>query len=183
MATEEVLFPSLYEENYILRSLGSIVSQPDIALTELIANAWDAGASSVNIAIPENTGQTLYIEDDGTGMSEEEFQNRWMKLRYDRLRTQGKKVVFPDGSDKNRYAFGRNGVGRHGLFCFGNQYTVITKKDGKQMTFTVKPNTRKAVNAIMTGAKEGEKVPTFFVTKDNLDNAELKPFLEFYQMD
>lgn len=140
MATEEVLFPSLYEENYILRSLGSIVSQPDIALTELIANAWDAGASSVNIAIPENTGQTLYIEDDGTGMSEEEFQNRWMKLRYDRLRTQGKKVVFPDGSDKNRYAFGRNGVGRHGLFCFGNQYTVITKKDGKQMTFTVKPN-------------------------------------------
>ena len=33
------------------------------------------------------------------------------------------------------------------------------------------------------GAKEGEKVPTFFVTKDNLENAELKPFLEFYQMD
>jgi hypothetical protein len=30
---------------------------------------------------------------------------------------------------------------------------------------------------------ETEKVPTFFVTKDNLDNAELKPFLEFYQMD
>lgn len=140
MATEEVLFPSLYEENYILRSLGSIVTQPDIALTELIANAWDAGASTVNIAIPEDTGQTLYIEDDGTGMSEEEFQNRWMKLRYDRLRTQGRKVVFPDGSDKNRYAFGRNGVGRHGLFCFGNQYTVITKKDGKQMTFVVKPN-------------------------------------------
>ena len=140
MATEEVLFPSLYEENYILRSLGSIVTQPDIALTELIANAWDAGASTVNIAIPEDTGQTLYIEDDGTGMSEEEFQNRWMKLRYDRLRSQGRKVVFPDGSDKNRYAFGRNGVGRHGLFCFGNQYTVITKKDGKQMTFVVKPN-------------------------------------------
>ncbi len=140
MTTEEVLFPSLYEENYILRSLGSIVTQPDIALTELIANAWDAGASTVNIAIPENTGQTLYIEDDGTGMSEEEFQNRWMKLRYDRLRAQGRKVVFPDGSDKNRYAFGRNGVGRHGLFCFGNQYTVITKKDGKQMTFVVKPN-------------------------------------------
>ena len=112
MATEEVLFPSLYEENYILRSLGSIVTQPDIALTELIANAWDAGASTVNIAIPENTGQILYIEDDGTGMSEEEFQNRWMKLRYDRLRTQGRKVVFPDGSDKNRYAFGRNGVGQ-----------------------------------------------------------------------
>ena len=96
MATEEVLFPSLYEENYILRSLGSIVTQPDIALTELIANAWDAGASTVNIAIPENTGQTLYIEDDGTGMSEEEFQNRWMKLRYDRLRAQGRVVMERD---------------------------------------------------------------------------------------
>lgn len=51
MATEEVLFPSLYEENYILRSLGSIVTQPDIALTELIANAWDAGASTVGIVV------------------------------------------------------------------------------------------------------------------------------------
>ena len=36
---DNVLFPSLYEEDYILRSLGSILTQPDVALTELGANA------------------------------------------------------------------------------------------------------------------------------------------------
>lgn len=49
--TEQVLIPSLFEEDYILRSLGSIVNQPDTALTELVANAWDAGASCVEIHI------------------------------------------------------------------------------------------------------------------------------------
>lgn len=64
---ENVLFPSLYEEDFIIRSLGSIVTQPDVALTELVANAWDAGASNVTISIPEETGHLLYIEDDGIG--------------------------------------------------------------------------------------------------------------------
>ena len=54
---DNVLFPSLYEEDYILRSLGSIVTQPDVALTELVANAWDAGASHVTLSIPEEKGQ------------------------------------------------------------------------------------------------------------------------------
>lgn len=123
MQTETVLFPSLYEEDYILRSLGSnILTQPDIALTELVANAWDAGALQVTISIPEHYGEVLSVEDDGIGMTAEEFQARWMKLRYNRIKGQGKKVIFPNGYNSNRYAFGRNGVGRHALFCFGNEY-------------------------------------------------------------
>ena len=126
MSDETILYPSLFEEDYITRSLGPIVNDPDIALTELVANAWDAGASHVRIAIPEEYDQTLYIEDDGTGMTEDEFQNRWMKLRYNRLKDQGKNVIFPEGVVGKRTAFGRNGVGRHGLFCFANKYKVIT---------------------------------------------------------
>lgn len=137
---EQVLFPSLYEEDFILRSLGSIVNQPETALTELVANAWDAGASRVEIQIPEELQQKLTIQDDGIGMTEEEFQNRWMKLRYNRSMTQGKKVVFPNGTSGNRTAFGRNGVGRHGMFCFGENYTITTSKDGKSHRYTIKPN-------------------------------------------
>lgn len=137
---ENVLFPSLYEEDFIIRSLGSIVTQPDVALTELVANAWDAGASNVTISIPEETGHLLYIEDDGIGMSESEFQHHWMTLRYNRLKEQGRNVKFPSGEKSNRLAFGRNGVGRHGLFCFGNEYKVITEKDGKKLTLKIKPN-------------------------------------------
>lgn len=137
---ENVLFPSLYEEDFIIRSLGSIVTQPDVALTELVANAWDAGASNVTISIPEETGHLLYIEDDGIGMSESEFQHHWMTLRYNRLKGQGRNVKFPSGEKSNRLSFGRNGVGRHGLFCFGNEYKVITEKDGKKLTLKIKPN-------------------------------------------
>ena len=137
---ENVLFPSLYEEDFIIRSLGSIVTQPDVALTELVANAWDAGASNVTISIPEETGHLLYIEDDGIGMSESEFQHHWMTLRYNRLKEQGRNVKLPSGEKSNRLAFGRSGVGRHGLFCFGNEYKVITEKDGKKLTLKIKPN-------------------------------------------
>lgn len=140
MDNENVLFPSLFEDDYITRSLGPIVNQPDVALTELVANAWDAGASHVRIFIPDEYNQTLYIEDDGVGMTEEEFQNHWMKLRYNRLKYQGKSVVFPAGITGKRTAFGRNGVGRHGLFCFADEYKAITQKDGKKLTFTVKAN-------------------------------------------
>ena len=140
METENTLFPSLFEEDFITRSLGSIVNQPDVALTELVANAWDAGASHVRIFIPDKKAEMLYIEDDGVGMNEDEFQNHWMKLRYNRLKNQGRYVVFPDGVTGKRTAFGRNGVGRHGLFCFADDYKVITRKDGKELTFQVKAN-------------------------------------------
>lgn len=137
---DNTLFPSLFEEDYITRSLGSIVTQPDVALTELVANAWDAGASHVTIFIPDKKGDMLYVEDDGVGMDEDEFQNHWMKLRYNRLKNQGRNVVFPEGVNGKRTAFGRNGVGRHGLFCFADDYKVITAKGGKQLTFVVKAN-------------------------------------------
>lgn len=47
MDNQNVLYPSLFEDDYIMRSMGTIVTQPDVALTELVANAWDAGASHV----------------------------------------------------------------------------------------------------------------------------------------
>ena len=151
---DNVLFPSLYEDDYIIRSLGTIVSQADIALTELVANAWDAGATNVYISIPENNNQILYVEDDGVGMSEEEFKQHWMKLRYNRLKNQGRDVIFPDGVNNKRIAFGRNGVGRHGLFCFGNEYVVITQKDGKKLTFKIKPNVQNEPFAVIERKEE-----------------------------
>ena len=40
--------------------------------------------------------------------------------------------------------------------------------------------TRKAVDAIMAGAKQGETVPAFFITWDNLGDDRVKSFLDFY---
>ena len=120
-----------FEENYIFRNNKSITSNNDIALTELIVNAWDAGAHNVNITIPHELNEIIMVEDDGIGMTDEEFRSRWMTLNYDRQKRQGKDVVFPtDVETSKRIAYGRNGIGRHGMLCFSNNYTVETWRDG-----------------------------------------------------
>lgn len=106
-------------------------------MTELVANAWDAGATNVNISIPEDYGSKLVVEDNGTGLTQEQFLSRWMKLGYNRLKHQGKNVIFPKGVDSKRLAYGRNGVGRHGLLCFNNEYKVLTNAGGKKSTFVI----------------------------------------------
>lgn len=129
---------ALFEEDYVLRTLGRIGYDPDVALTELIANAWDAGASRVDVIIPPESGGLLSVEDDGHGMTEEQFRRRWMTLGYNRQKTQGENVQFPpERADWVRKAFGRNGVGRHGLLCFSDQYTVDTWVGGGLSKFVI----------------------------------------------
>jgi hypothetical protein len=128
---------SLFEEDYLIRTLGDLARKADAALTELVANAWDAGASKVDITIPDEQDQKLIIKDDGIGLTKEEFYARWMKLGYNRFRHQGSQVEFPHDRNGTRLAYGRNGIGRHGLLCFNNQYTVITRKGGEESTFSI----------------------------------------------
>ncbi len=70
---------SLFEEDYLIRTLGPIVRSPDVALTELVANAWDAGASKVDITIPDERDEVLVISDNGIGLTTGQFHSRWMK--------------------------------------------------------------------------------------------------------
>ncbi len=60
-----------------------------LRLWELIANAWDAYARKVDIILPKLDTTPFSIEDDGCGMSSEEFEERWTYMDYDRLESQG----------------------------------------------------------------------------------------------
>ena len=51
-----------FEENYIFRNNKSITSNNDIALTEFVANAWDAGAHNVDITIPLKNMKKLLLK-------------------------------------------------------------------------------------------------------------------------
>lgn len=129
-----------FEEDYIFRNNRSITSSPDIALTELVANAWDAGALTVSITIPVGDESYISISDDGCGMSEDEFMERWMTLNYNRAKHQGMEVIFPPDmqvKNKKRIAYGRNGVGRHGMLCFADKYSVETWCGGIGMRFVI----------------------------------------------
>lgn len=131
-------FGSLFEDDYLVRNLGRIAQDPEVALTELVANAWDAGASLVEITIPPTRLLNLVIADDGHGMSSDQFKGRWMKLSYDRIKHQSQNVEFPpERGEWRRRAYGRNGVGRHGMLCFSDLYEVETWREGKGAKFVV----------------------------------------------
>jgi len=135
---DQPLQNSLFEDDYLLRELGQVAHVPQVALTELVANAWDAGATQVGLVLPSEIGGTLTVTDDGHGMTPDQFKRRWMTLRYNREKHQGLKVEYPAGRQGcPRVAYGRNGVGRHGLLCFANEYQVETWRDGTLATFMV----------------------------------------------
>lgn len=129
---------ALFEDDYLLRELGQVAHVPQVALTELVANAWDAGATRVDLILPAEIGGTLTVADDGHGMTPAQFKKRWMTLGYNREKHQGLNVEFPSGRFAHpRRAYGRNGIGRHGLLCFADEYEVQTWRDGTLMTFVV----------------------------------------------
>lgn len=123
-----------------------LMKSPIVAIVELIANAWDAGATQVEISWPlsKGTNPTYFsIKDNGVGMTRDEFEKRWLTLAYDRGKEQGSDVVFPNGDLRApRHAFGRNGVGRFAGFCFGPSYYVKTAKDGVENVFQVSRDAR-----------------------------------------
>lgn len=137
-APQKIIQGSLFEDDYLVKSLGNIIRDSEYALTELVANAWDAGATKVNIEIPTQQGELIRVTDNGAGMTPDDFKQRWMKLGYNRIKHQGIEVEFPPGTDGGkRRAYGRNGIGRHGMFCFADKYLVSTTKGGIHSEYTV----------------------------------------------
>jgi Histidine kinase-, DNA gyrase B-, and HSP90-like ATPase len=130
--------PFAFGPGFLRDHAGHIMSDPRIALVELIANAYDAGASQVDIRWPDQPGGELQISDNGTGMTLDEFNRRWKTLRYNRSLEQGTDVQFPPGTRGSaRAAFGQSGKGRHGAFCFADSYQVETWRDGTSATVKV----------------------------------------------
>lgn len=94
-------------------------------LGEAISNAWDAEAPNVYIYI-DREKNTLCIKDDGLGMTETDFQNKFLKIGYSK-RKQG--TISPN---KKRPFIGRKGIGKLALLSCAERITVISKSRGAQ---------------------------------------------------
>jgi len=130
--------PFAFGPGFLRDHAGHIMTEPHIAVVELIANAYDTGATQVDVRWPDQPGGEFEITDNGTGMTLEEFNRRWKTLRYNRSIEQGSDVQFPPGSRPSpRVAFGQSGKGRHGAFCFADIYQVETWRDGTTATVKV----------------------------------------------
>ncbi|GAA4352769.1 ATP-binding protein [Hymenobacter saemangeumensis] len=134
------LMKPLFEDRFFEQFTGThIIKSPKVAIMELIANSWDAGASIVNIAWPENDGERFSVTDNGHGMTENQFMSIFRKLSYDREKSQGLYAEIPADNDieGRRTVFGKNGKGRFAGFAFGKAYFVKTWRNGEENTFKV----------------------------------------------
>lgn len=105
----------------ILNHLGRNLYRSFITvLGEAISNAWDADAQNVRITIDRDKN-ILVIEDDGRGMSESDFQNKFLKIGYSKRKDNVSKT-------KNGRPFiGRKGIGKLALLSCAKKITVLTK--------------------------------------------------------
>lgn len=177
----EMVTLAQFSEGFLDDYAGRIITDPKIALIELVANAWDATATKVNITWPSELGGKFEILDNGTGMSQEDFRTVWTELSYNRVKKQGIHVVFPDSPEKQRTAYGRNGKGRLSLFCFSDQYQVDTWLRERSSIFQVKRSYGKSPYEIIfqgSGAREGHGTRiTCDVEKNYLPEDEVRALL------
>ncbi len=66
-------------ESRILREPGErLVKQPEVAVIELIKNAYDADATECTIGY--NASTSVSVKDDGVGMTLRRFTDGWMRI-------------------------------------------------------------------------------------------------------
>lgn len=92
-------------------------------LGEAISNSWDADAKNVWIYIDRKNNGFL-IKDDGTGMTADDFQDKFLKIGYSKRK---------DGATSPKYGrpfIGRKGIGKLALLSCAERITVISKVKG-----------------------------------------------------
>ena len=107
----------------VLNHLGiKLYSSVPAVISEAVANAWDADAENVEIAI---SADSISIQDDGHGMTEEDLNQKFLTVGYQR-RKNGHSTT-----PKGRLVFGRKGIGKLSLFSIANTIEVHSVKDAR----------------------------------------------------
>ena len=96
------------------------------ALAELVANAWDADATRVDI---DTSNDKVVITDNGHGMSRDDIQNKYLTVGYRRRDHDGEEKT----PEHKRAVMGRKGIGRLALFSIANQIKVHSVKNGEKI--------------------------------------------------
>ncbi len=94
------------------------------AILELVKNAYDAGASNLNIKFDNDS---INFIDDGCGMSYETLKSRWTKIG-----NSSKEYEFLDENNQTRIYSGSKGIGRFALARLGAKIEMISKCENEQ---------------------------------------------------
>jgi Histidine kinase-, DNA gyrase B-, and HSP90-like ATPase len=107
---------------------------PASALRELVSNAWDANATSVNITTGYPQFTQLSVQDDGDGFTRQEFE----RLMGGGIGNSNKRLEN-SGSRYGRPVIGRLGIGMLGIAQICPNFVVASRtKDGQGFRATVR---------------------------------------------
>jgi hypothetical protein len=104
------------------------------SVAELIANAWDADAEKVEVALPEDITKAeaeIIVKDFGAGMSFEEINEHYLNIGYERRKVTGERTA------KGRLVMGRKGIGKLAGFGIAEDIIIRSVKDGHVIQFNL----------------------------------------------
>lgn len=126
----------------VLNHLGiNLYSNIPAVLSELVANAYDADATRVEILIGDDE---IVVRDDGVGMTHDEVNGRFLNVGYDKRND----VLNPFArrTDKGRLPMGRKGIGKLSVFSIAETVEVHTARDGQRNAFAMRlPDVKAAI--------------------------------------
>jgi signal transduction histidine kinase len=117
-----------------IRQLGQeLVGDRTTAVTELVKNAYDADATTVDLRFVRagRKGGTLEIEDNGNGMSLDDVQRGWMRISTDL------KDVKDQSPHYGRTRAGRKGIGRFATETLGDSLYLRSTVEGEPTALVI----------------------------------------------
>lgn len=123
----------------LLEHLGTqMYKQRAVAIAELVANSWDAGAENVYIELPpvkdfDRFVSKLAVTDDGVGMNPDHIDEQYLVIGRNR-RKAGENYAG------DRPVMGRKGIGKLAGFGIASEMTVLTWRDERATEFTLNIN-------------------------------------------
>ena len=139
----------------ILNHLGfNLYSYVPPVLSEVVANSWDADATTVDIKIERGK---ITITDNGEGMDLDDINKKYLFVGYERRKGKAGELT-----PKGRSIMGRKGIGKLSLFSIANKVRVETVKE-KEKNGAVKEKEKNgfvmSVDKIENHINQNEQAP------------------------
>lgn len=108
-----------------------LISNPVVAVSELVKNAYDADADNISVEFHEllTENPCLRIIDDGDGMTFNDVKTKWMMVGTDN------KVHTPI-TPKGRRKLGEKGIGRFSVERLAKKVQIISTRRGEDFAIS-----------------------------------------------
>ncbi len=141
--------------------LGETYRSTEHAVKELVDNAWDADATTISITLPDPmTADPIVIEDNGSGMTEQEVRNEYLVVANDRRSRKGNRT-----NQLKRLVKGRKGIGKFAGLMVSNMMTIETTARGKTTRVVI------SKDDLLSASRELERIDLPLAITDAPDGA------------